>query len=63
MVQAQQVGSPEALPRIEAAARLYLGVHQLASAGPPIIEFSADPVSTPPDRLVVTLSLPVRLTP
>lgn len=63
IVQAEHLGPPETLPQVEAAARLYLGVHQLPAAGPPVIEFSADPVSTPPDRLVATLRLPVRSAP
>lgn len=63
VVQAEHQGSPEALPEAEAAARLYLGIHQLPPSGPPVIEFSAAPVGTPADRLSVVLRLPVRSTP
>lgn len=63
MVQAEQQGSPEALPQIEAAARLYLGIHQLPPSGPPVIEFSAGPVGGPSDGVSVVLRLPVRSAP
>lgn len=62
MVQAEHRGSPEALPEAEAAARLYLGIHQLPPSGPPVIEFSADPVAASADKLSVVLRLPVSLT-